>query len=70
MAKLKTFLNALIGLVFFLLILWGLTELIVYIFKINDSGIKENIRWALLLLFILLGALIRIFVPHWLEEET
>jgi|GEM_PF-6378778 len=59
MSLLKSFAGFLIGVIILLFIVWGGTELISLIFTIEDHEIKRMIRWAMIIIILILGAILR-----------
>ncbi len=59
MSNFKNLLGFLVGALLLIILLWGLTELISYIFKIESSSTKSGIRWALIILVLFIGSFFR-----------
>lgn len=52
-----------IGVIIILAALWGATALISHIFNIEDEGNQRLVRWGLIALFLIGGALVRRLIP-------
>lgn len=62
-SKLLGFLGLVIGIVVLLLFLYGGTSLIAHIFDVEDEGNRRLIRWGLIALVLIVGAVIRRKAP-------
>ena len=70
MSKVKSIIEVLISVISLSAIVWGLPELIVNIFKIEDDGTKSYIRWTVIVLLTIFGSLFRIFYPNLDKKDT